>query len=149
MIKDLIRLANRLDEKGLQKEADIVDKMILRLATEEFELVGGSGIDSLERHLSSFYPGEVTIYAKTKEKNKTTYKVSGCTQRHINHLKGQGPIIEAYGRRFTMSEEGSNIILTYYASDREGESMKKYEIKIPKEVTDEDYHFEVIKSSKW
>ena len=35
MIKDLIRLANRLDEKGLQKEADMVDKMILRLAEEE------------------------------------------------------------------------------------------------------------------
>lgn len=35
MIKDLIILANRLDSKGLQKEADIVDRMILSLAKED------------------------------------------------------------------------------------------------------------------
>ena len=34
MIKDLIRLANRLDEKGFQKEADMVDKIIKKFANE-------------------------------------------------------------------------------------------------------------------
>tara|TARA_B100001094_G_scaffold76471_1_gene72864 strand:- start:2749 stop:3066 length:318 start_codon:yes stop_codon:yes gene_type:complete len=34
MIKDLVRLANNLDSKGLKKEADYLDSLILKLAEE-------------------------------------------------------------------------------------------------------------------
>ena len=37
MIKDLIALANKLDEKGLRKEADALDKIIAKYAKDEDE----------------------------------------------------------------------------------------------------------------
>ena len=35
MIKRLIKLANELDSKGLRKEADYVDQIILKIAADE------------------------------------------------------------------------------------------------------------------
>ena len=35
MIKDLISLANKLDKKGLRKEADYLDKIIRKISSEE------------------------------------------------------------------------------------------------------------------
>lgn len=40
MIKDLIKVANNLDSKGLTKEADVLDKIIYKLAITDLELEG-------------------------------------------------------------------------------------------------------------
>lgn len=41
MIKDLVKLANHLDAKGLMKEADLLDRLLFKMATEDSYLWSG------------------------------------------------------------------------------------------------------------
>lgn len=148
MIKDLIRLANRLDEKGLQKEADMVDKMILRLA-EEKEPIGASGMEALCNILSSYYYHE-SVGCREVETidNKTTWKVIRCKQKHIDHLKKQSEKIKEYGKEFTKKIIGEEMFLEYKAIEKEGEGLKTFKIKIPLKIEDEEnVFFEVSKEN--
>jgi hypothetical protein len=49
MIKDIILIANSLDKKGLTKEADILDSLLIKMAqmAEEEELEDNSDSDQL------------------------------------------------------------------------------------------------------
>ena len=54
MLKDLVKLANKLDSLGLTKEADLIDSVIQKKASEE-DSPGGSGWEWQEpRHLKGF-----------------------------------------------------------------------------------------------
>jgi len=54
MLKDLVKLANKLDSLGLTKEADLIDSVIQKKASEE-DSPGGPGWEWQEpRHLKGF-----------------------------------------------------------------------------------------------
>ena len=52
MIKQLIKLANHLDKKGLVKEADYLDAVIRKVA--EGEVLHGISLDELKKHLINY-----------------------------------------------------------------------------------------------
>ena len=52
MIKQLIKLANHLDKKGLTKEADYLDKLIKKLSNSK--TMHGINLDDLKKHLANY-----------------------------------------------------------------------------------------------
>lgn len=63
MLRDLVKIANKLDSLGLQKEADIIDAFITKEATA---IVGGEKwlqnfVDYLEEHHGFTFDGDIII----------------------------------------------------------------------------------------
>ena len=63
MLKNLVKIANRLDYLGLQKEADIIDSFLLKEATR---VVGGESwlqnfVDIMEKRYNYQFDGDILI----------------------------------------------------------------------------------------
>lgn len=84
MIKELIKLANNLDLKGLLKEADYLDK-IIKLSFEE-ERSPEEDVEIEEPSESSARTEEENIAAKAFEKDKSTFPPLGVEEL-INELR--------------------------------------------------------------
>ena len=152
MIKDLIALANHLDDKGLTKEADTLDKIITKIAQEDIKRIGKRGIDAICKFLSMAYGGTVTIDENYNEYNynsletveneqgafpknefksveSSTYKLIGCDKRCFNHLaKSKVPTGIGNGH-FESSMEDDNTLIMRYSS--KGDNFK---IKVEKGI---------------
>ena len=66
MIKDLFKLANRLDKLGLRKEADVLDSAIRKLSQTTAQTIGNEGSDYYKGRERPGTPGTtVKFYAST------------------------------------------------------------------------------------
>lgn len=134
MIRDLITLANDLDNKGLRKEADYLDRIIKRYA-EEIQQVGSSGMRSLKKYIDSLFTYSEIIYSvSSKEEGKTIYSVTGYDNGHYKYMKSlaeSGEKVEHSGKTFKLSLRGESIVASYGASSYETKGSK-YEIEVKK-----------------
>jgi hypothetical protein len=67
MLKDLIKVANKLDSLGLSKEADLLDSLINKIASDNLEIEPEEMGSSLPKELD--YVDESIFDLKTKIKN--------------------------------------------------------------------------------
>ena len=55
MLKDLVKLANHLDSKGLQKEADVLDSLITKWAESELPMSEEEAIERYKSNRKAWY----------------------------------------------------------------------------------------------
>ncbi len=124
MIKELTRIANSLDSKGLAKEADYLDAIIRKIA------VGGVGVSEFGAERAAVDPmaflyknrhpyAETTSYYSFKLK-KWVYILSDIAQKHnLTVLDAQ------YKRSKNLSEEEQTKIYNSY-NHALGQAIKEY-----------------------
>ena len=134
MLKELVKLANHLDQKGLRKEADELDR-IIRKYSEENQQVGASGMSALKRYIDQLYGYKISYSVYSKEKDKTTYSVTDYDDKHYNHMKGRAEkkdTIEHSGKTFYLSlGRVNNCFISASGGHRQYSS---YEIEIEKPI---------------
>ena len=154
MIKDLIALANHLDDKGLTKEADTLDKIITKIAQEDIARIGKRGVEAIRKFLAAAYDTDVMIESfyneykpeaykdlemkddeygafavppeDTKNIEKTVYTLVGCHEDCFDHIANTNQKIPTgmYNENFTVSKENEETILLKYST---------YEIRVSKD----------------
>jgi len=98
MLRELIRIANRLDLLGLSKEADILDSEILKIATEGFNLIHEGEVlrilseRNLDKHISSFmstpFWGWEDLNKKHPEEKQIILDPESYLPKHQSRLSG-------------------------------------------------------------
>ena len=95
MIKDLIKLANKLDEKGLRKEADELDRIIKKYAEEAPDTHPGRQFvlnrinrrsRSSEDNDNSYNPINLFRYEKSEKLENPGGIILGLGQDHIEKM---------------------------------------------------------------
>jgi hypothetical protein len=148
MIKDLIKLANRLDNKGLTKEADTLDNIINKIAQEDLKKIGRAGVEAIRKFLSMAYQTTVTAdegYNVYKYNDLETvedaqgafpvdeydnikhsiYKLTGCDSRCFDHLANPRTNVPVGNELFIKTMEDENTLAMRYS--------KNFKIKVEKQ----------------
>jgi len=147
MIKDLIKLANHLDGKGLTKEADTLDNIIRKIAQDDIKRIGKRGIDAICKFLSMAFGGTVTVDENYNEYNynsletveneqgafpknqfssieSSTYKLVGCDKRCLGHM-AKSKVPTGIGNGYFESHmEDDGTLTMRYSSGKENFKIK-------------------------
>lgn len=139
MIKELIKLANHLDSKGLLKEADYLDK-IIKLSFEE-EKSPEEDVKIEEPSEGSARTEEEKIAAKAFEKDKSTFPPLGIDEI-INELRYPPGSSLTFEHATGLGYEDFIDLFTPYSDDRISLAKRRGEELEPKlEMGDDGFWY--------
>lgn len=121
MLKDLVKVANRLDSLGLSKEADVVDRLITKLASSSYN--DDEDLEEMGFQISEEYPrnteGEIGFdieNASCKELSARAMSLKNLIQIEIEEYKEKqhafrtGAWIQEKDRRFATPQGRSDYL---------------------------------------